>query len=68
MVTCIILAILWVLYTVALGKFFFYLCDLPPAPFFEINSLGLCSGFVLALAGWIAFTVFAGAYLLGAYS
>lgn len=65
MVTSIILVILWVLYTVALGKFFFYVCDLPPAPFFEINSLGLCSGLVLVMAGWIGFTVFVGAYIFG---
>jgi hypothetical protein len=65
MVTCIILVILWVLYTVALGKFFFYVCDLPPAPIFDIDSLGLCSGLVLALAGWLGFSIFVGAYLFG---
>lgn len=65
MVICILLIILWVLYTVALGKFFFYVCDLPPAPLFEINSLGICSGLVLAMAGWIGFSVFILAYIFG---
>lgn len=65
MVICTLLVLLWVLYSIALGKFFFYVCDLPPAPIFDINSLGLCSGFVLAMAGWIAFTVFAAAYIFG---
>lgn len=63
MVTCIILVILWVLYTVAIGKFLFYICDLPPAPIFDVNSTGICAGFVLALAGWIGFSIFAGSYL-----
>lgn len=53
MAICILLIILWVLYTVALGKFLFYVCDLPPAPLFDINSLGLCSALVLAMAGWL---------------
>ena len=65
MMACTILVIAWIVITVALGKFFFYVCDLPPAPIFEINSLGLCSGLVLAIAGWIGFTVFTGAYVLG---
>lgn len=65
MAICILLIVLWVLYTVALGKFFFYVCDLPPAPFFEINSLGLCSGLVLAIAGWVVFSVFVLAYIFG---
>ena len=65
MAICILLIVLWVLCTVALGKFFFYVCDLPPAPFFEINSLGLCSGLVLAIAGWVVFSVFVLAYIFG---
>ena len=65
MITCIILAILWVLYTVAIGKFMFYLIDLPPAPLFDVKSTGLCSGFVLALVGWIFFSIVAGAYIFG---
>lgn len=65
MAICILLIIMWVLYTVALGKFFFYICDLPPAPIFEINSLGLCSGFVLAMFGWIAYTILAAEYIFG---
>lgn len=65
MIICTLLILLWVLYSIALGKFFFYVCDLPPAPIFDINSLGLCSGVVLAMAGWIALTVFAGAYIFG---
>lgn len=65
MVTCIILVILWVLYTVAIGKFLFYICDLPPAPLFEVNSTGICAGFVLALAGWIGFSCFVWWYLFG---
>lgn len=65
MVICTLLVLLWVLYSIALGKFFFYVCDLPPAPIFDIDSLGLCSGVVLALAGWLAFTVFAAAYIFG---
>ena len=65
MVIYVFLIILWVLVTVAIGKFLFYVCDLPPAPLFEINSLGLCSGLVLAIAGWVVFSVFAGAYIFG---
>lgn len=53
-----VLFFVWVLYTVALGKFLFYLCDLPPAPLFDVESTGLCSAFVLALFGWIFFSVF----------
>lgn len=53
-----VLFFVWVLYTAALGKFLFYLCDLPPAPLFDVESIGLCSGFVLALFGWIFFLVF----------
>lgn len=62
---CILLIILWILYSFALVIFLGYLDKLPPTPIFCINSLGLCSGFVLAFAGWIAFTVFAGAYIFG---
>jgi hypothetical protein len=65
MITCVILVILWVAYTVAIGKFFFYICDLPPAPLFDDNSIGICAGFVLALAGWIGFSIFVWWYLFG---
>lgn len=65
MITSIIFVIAWIVITVALGKFFFYVCDLPPAPIFEVNSLGICSGLVLAIAGWIGFTVFVVWYLFG---
>lgn len=44
----IILVILWVLYTIALGKFLFYIFDLPPIHLFDVNSTGMCAGFVLA--------------------
>lgn len=67
MVICTRLVLLWVVYFVALMIFLGYLSELPPTPIFDINSLGLCSAFVLAFAGWIALTVFAGAYILGAY-
>lgn len=65
MVIYTLLVLLWVLYFIALVIFLCYLSELPPTPFFDINSLGQCSGFVLALAGWIAFTVFAAAYIFG---
>lgn len=65
MVTYIILVILWALYTVVIGKFMFYICDLPPSPLFDVNSTGICAGFVLTLAGWILFSIFAGAYIFG---
>ena len=65
MVTCIILVVLWALYTVAIGKFLFYVCDLPPAPLFDVNSTGICAGLVLAMAGWIGFSIFVGSYLSG---
>lgn len=65
MVTCIILAILWLLYTVALGKFMFYICDQPPAPLFDVNSTGMCAGFVLAMTGWIFFSFYVGSYIFG---
>lgn len=65
MIICTLLILLWVLYSIALGKFFFYVCDLPPAPIFEINSLGICSGLVLVMAGWIGFSCFVGWYLFG---
>lgn len=63
MVTCIILVILWVLYTVAFAVLLGYISNLPPTPLFEINPIGICT--MLALAGWIAFTVFAAAYIFG---
>ncbi len=62
MVNCVILVILWVLYTLAIGKFLFYICDQPPAPLFDVRSNGICAGFVLALAGWIFFSIFAWSY------
>lgn len=65
MVICTLLVLLWLLYSFAMVIFLGYLAELPPTPLFEINSLGLCSGFVLATFGWIAFTVFAGAYIFG---
>ena len=65
MAICILLVILWVLYSFALVIFLGNLSELPPTPLFEINSLGLCSGFVLAVFGWIAYTVFAAAYIFG---
>jgi hypothetical protein len=65
MAICILLVILWVLYSFALVIFLGYLSELPPTPLFEINSLGLCSGFVLAVFGWIAYTVFAATYIFG---
>lgn len=65
MIICTLLILLWVLYSIAIVIFLGYLSELPPTPFFDINSLGPCSGFVLAFAGWIAFTVFAGAYIFG---
>lgn len=69
MVICTLLVLLWVVYSVGLMIFLGYLSELPPTPIFDINinSLGLCSAFVLAFAGWIALTVFAGAYILGAF-
>lgn len=65
MVICTLLVLIWVLSFIALMIFLGYLSELPPTPFFDINSLGPCSAFVLALAGWIAFTVFAAAYIFG---
>lgn len=61
----IILVILWVLYTIALGKFLFYICDLPLVPIFDVNSTGICACFVLAAAGWIAFSIALVSYLFG---
>lgn len=65
MVTCIILVILWALYTVAIGKYIFYIADLPRTAVVDVKSIGICSGFVLAVAGWVFFSIFAGAYILG---
>lgn len=59
----IILVILWVLYTIALGKFLFYIFDLPPVHLFDVNSTGICAGFVLAAAVWIAFSIALVSYL-----
>lgn len=67
MVICIILAVLWALYTVAISKFLFYVCDLPPAPLFDVESTGICAGLVLAMAGWIGFSIFVGSYLSGCW-
>lgn len=63
MAICIILVILWVLYTVAFAALLGYISNLPPTPLFEINPIDICT--MLALAGWIAFTVFAAAYIFG---
>lgn len=65
MVICTLLIFLWVVYSIALVIFLGYLADLPPTPIFDMRDIGLCSAFVLAFAGWIALTVFAGAYILG---
>jgi hypothetical protein len=43
----------------------FYIIDLPSASLFDVKSTGIYAGFVLALVGWIFFSVFAGAYILG---
>ena len=67
MIICTLLVLIWVVYFIAIMIFLGYLSQLPPTPIFDMNSIGLCSGFVLAFAGWIAFTVFVGAYILGAY-
>lgn len=67
MVICTLLVLIWVVYSVGLMIFLGYLSELPPTPISDINTLGLCSAFVLASAGWIALTVFAGAYILGAF-
>jgi uncharacterized membrane protein (DUF106 family) len=64
MITFAVLFFIWVLYTAALGKFFFYLCDLPPAPLFDVNSNGIVSGFILALVGWIFLSVFVASLIL----
>lgn len=65
MAICILLIVLWVLYSFAMVIFLGYLAELPPAPIFDMRDIGLCSAFVLAFAGWIALAVFAGAYILG---
>ena len=65
MIEMILLIVLWVLYTGALGKFLFYICSLPPVPLFDVNSTGMCAGFVLALAGWIVFSIALVSYLFG---
>ncbi len=64
MLDCIIYVILWVVYTVALSEFCFYVCDLHSTPIFEIKSLGICFGLVLTIAGWIGFFIFVWSYLL----
>ena len=63
MVTCITLVVLWVLYTVAFAVLLGYISNLPPTPLFEINPIGI--GTMLALAGWIGFSIFVGSYLFG---
>lgn len=63
MITLVILVVIWVVYTVALGKFLFHICDLPPAPIFDFDSIGVCAGFVLALAGWIFYSAIVLAYI-----
>ena len=64
MITLSVLFIIWVIYTALLGKFFFYVCDLPPAPLFDVNSNGICAGLVLAMAGWIFLSVFVASLIL----
>ena len=65
MITCIILVILWVLCTIGFAILLGYISDLPPTPLFDMNSIGICSGCVLAMAGWVAFSVFVVWYLFG---
>ena len=65
MIICTLLILLWLLYSFALFIFLGYLADLPPTPIFDMRDIRLCSAFVLAFAGWIALTVFAGAYIFG---
>lgn len=65
MVICTLLVLLWVLYSIAFVIYLGYLADLPPTPIFDMRDIVLCSAFVLIFAGWIAFTVFAAAYIFG---
>ena len=65
MAICILLVILWVLYSFAMVILLGYLADLPPTPIFDMRDIGLCFVCLLALAGWIGLTFFAGTYILG---
>ena len=64
MITFAFLVFIWLLYSAALLKFLFYICDLPPTPIFDENTLGIISGYILALVGWIFFSVFVLSYFL----
>ena len=52
MVICILLIVLWVLCTVALGKFFFYVFDLPPVFFFR-NQLSMAMLWARTCNSWV---------------